>query len=99
MRKGKDLKPDPEPDPDQYLRQMDGDLDPGGPKTSGSPTLCLVTLVMLSCFKAVRCDAVPSLKIPTDEHLKLFGKKQPRPPKALVVARTEASRRFKEHTS
>jgi hypothetical protein len=69
------------------------------PKSCGSPILFLIILVMLSCFKAVRCDAVPSLTIPTDEHLKLFGKKQPRPPKALVVARTEASRRFKEHTS
>jgi hypothetical protein len=33
MRKGKD------PDPDPYLWLMDSNPDPGGPKTSGSPTL------------------------------------------------------------
>jgi hypothetical protein len=32
---------DPDPDPDPYLRLMDPDSDPGGPKTCGSrsPTL------------------------------------------------------------
>jgi hypothetical protein len=37
------------------------------------------------------------VEIPTDEHLKCFGKKLPKPEKAVAVAATQESSRFREH--
>jgi hypothetical protein len=34
--------------------------------------------------------------IPTDEHLKLYNKKLPKPEKSIVVAATKKSKRYRE---
>jgi hypothetical protein len=46
--------------------------------------------------EAVRRGAVPTVKIPTDDHYKRFGKKLPKPEKSIAVAATKESRRFRE---
>jgi len=54
------------------------------------------TAINIVSFQAVWCDMVPNVMIPTDDHLKLYAKKRYRPSKALIIASTEASRRFRE---
>lgn len=45
---------------------------------------------------AARTGATASTKIPTDDHLKIFGKKLPKPSKSVAVAATKARSRFKD---
>jgi hypothetical protein len=47
-------------------------------------------------FKAARSNTSPDIKIPTDDELKLFNKKTPKPSKQDVVAQYETSRRFQK---
>jgi hypothetical protein len=45
----------------------------------------------------VRCGAVPTVEIPTDEHLKVYGKRRlPKPSLAEVVAATKARSRYRK---
>jgi hypothetical protein len=44
--------------------------------------------------QAVRSQAVPTTQIPTDEKFKIYGKKQPKPPKSVVVAASKKMRRM-----
>jgi hypothetical protein len=46
-------------------------------------------------LSAVRSGTPPTTDIPTDEHLKRFCKKLPKPVKAVAIAATKKSRRFK----
>ena len=50
------------------------------------------TDIMEEVVEAVRCGAVPTVEIPTDDHLKVYGKQQPKPSLAEVVAATKARR-------
>jgi hypothetical protein len=60
----------------------------------------IVTLFLLShqCYiptlQAVRSQAVPTTQIPTEEKFKIYGKKQPKPPKSVVVAASKKMRRM-----
>jgi hypothetical protein len=63
MRKGKD--PDPEPDPDPYLWLIDP--DPGGPKTSGSPTLLGGEYFMILIYRSGKIMRRVLKKIANDE--------------------------------
>jgi hypothetical protein len=47
-------------------------------------------------LQAARCSVVPDVQIPTDDHLKRFGKKLPKPLKSSAVEATKRSRRFRE---
>jgi hypothetical protein len=47
-------------------------------------------------LQAVRSRAVPQVTIPTDDHLKLYGKKLPKPAKSIAVAATKERRRYIE---
>ena len=54
------------------------------------------TDIMKEVVEAVRTRAVPSVQIPTDDHLKLCGKKRnPKPDMAVLVAATKARSRFR----
>jgi hypothetical protein len=44
----------------------------------------------------VRSGAIPNVEIPTDDHLKKFGLKLPKPDKEEVVAATRENKRFRE---
>jgi hypothetical protein len=46
-------------------------------------------------MQAVPSNAVPGVPIPTDDHLKLYHKKLPKPEKSVVIAMTKESRRFR----
>jgi hypothetical protein len=46
--------------------------------------------------EAVRCQEEPGIEIPTDNHLKRYGKKLPKPDKSITLAATKENRRFKE---
>jgi hypothetical protein len=48
----------------------------------------------IATLQAVRCQAVPTTQIPTDEKFKIYGKKQPKPPKSVVVAASKKMRRM-----
>jgi hypothetical protein len=50
----------------------------------------------LFTLQAVRCQEIPNVVIPTDEHLKLYNKKLPKPEKYIAVAATKQSRRYRE---
>lgn len=45
---------------------------------------------------AVRSNTPPSVEVPTDDHLKRYLKKLPKPEKAVAVAATKESRRFRD---
>jgi hypothetical protein len=54
------------------------------------------TDIMNEVVEAVRCSAVPRLQIPTDDHLKLYGKRRnPKPDMAELVAATKARSRYR----
>jgi hypothetical protein len=55
------------------------------------------TDIMEEVVEAVRCGAVPTVETPTDDHLKLYGKRQPKPSLAEVVAASKARSRYKKH--
>jgi hypothetical protein len=44
----------------------------------------------------VRSREVPDVKIPTDDHLKLYSKKLPKPTKSAAIAATKERRRYSE---
>jgi solute carrier family 8 (sodium/calcium exchanger) len=52
--------------------------------------------IMNEVLQAVRDGAASSGQIPTDDHLKLFGRKLPKPEKSVAVAATKARSRFKD---
>ena len=52
------------------------------------------TKIMEEVVEAVKVGAVPTLEIPTDEHLKLYGKKLARQPMEDLVEATKARSRF-----
>jgi solute carrier family 8 (sodium/calcium exchanger) len=54
--------------------------------------------IMEEVVEAVRTGAVPSVQIPTDDHLKLFEKKLPKPEKSVIVAATKARSRFRDNS-
>jgi hypothetical protein len=55
------------------------------------------TDIMEEVVEAVRCGAVPTVEIPTDEHLKVYGKRRlPKPSLAEVVAATKARSRYRK---
>jgi hypothetical protein len=52
--------------------------------------------ILHEVLEAVRSRSEPCLQIPTDDHLKCFGKKLCKPEKAVAVAATKESRRFRD---
>jgi hypothetical protein len=52
--------------------------------------------IMNEVLQAARAGAASTGQIPTDDHLKLFGKKLPKPDKSEAVAATKARSRFKD---
>ena len=52
--------------------------------------------IMAQVLEAVRTGTVPTEQIPTDEHLKVYGKRLPRPDKSLIVAATKARSRYRD---
>ena len=55
------------------------------------------TDIMEEVVEAARCGAVPTVEIPTDEHLKVYGKRRlPKPSLAEVVAATKARSRYRK---
>jgi solute carrier family 8 (sodium/calcium exchanger) len=52
--------------------------------------------IMAEVVEAVRTGTVPTQQIPTDEHLKLYGKREHKPDKSLIVAATKARSRFRD---
>jgi hypothetical protein len=52
------------------------------------------SLSWVPSLQAVRCQAVPTTQIPTDEKFKIYGKKQPKPPTSVVVAASKKMRRM-----
>ncbi len=52
--------------------------------------------IMQDVLHAARTGAVCKEKISTDDHLKRYGKKLPKPEKSAVVAATKARSRFKD---
>jgi hypothetical protein len=52
------------------------------------------TKIMEEVVEAVKVGAVPTVEIPTDEHLKLYGKKLPKQPMEDLVEATKARSRF-----
>jgi Cdc6-like AAA superfamily ATPase len=54
------------------------------------------TEIMEEVVEAVRTGTVPSVQIPTDDHLKLYGKKLPKPDKSVIIATTKARSRFRD---
>ncbi len=51
---------------------------------------------MAQVLEAVRTGTVPTEQIPTDEHLKVYGKRLPRPDKSVIVAATKARSRYRD---
>jgi hypothetical protein len=51
---------------------------------------------MEEVVQAVRSGAVPSVEIPTDDHLKRYRKQRTEPDMAELVAATKARSRYKE---
>jgi hypothetical protein len=47
-------------------------------------------------LQAARCREIPTVEIPTDEHLKHYKKKLPKPEKSIAIAATKESRRYRE---
>ena len=57
------------------------------------------THIMEEVVEAVRTGTVPSVQVPTYDHLKVFGKRRAaKPDKAAVVAATKARSRFRDHS-
>jgi hypothetical protein len=52
--------------------------------------------ILNEVLQAVGCGEVLDVQIPTDNHLKLYVKKQPRPDKSVAVEATKNRRRFKD---
>jgi len=52
--------------------------------------------IMAEVVEAVRTRSEPKEKVPTYDNLKVYGRKLPKPDKAVVVAATKARRRFKD---
>ena len=50
--------------------------------------------ILSEVLQAMRCRQVPDVKIPTDEHLKLYSKKRPAPDKSVTIEATKKMRRF-----
>jgi hypothetical protein len=48
---------------------------------------------------AVQGRKTPYIEIPTDDHLKIYGKKIPKPDKSDAIAATKANRRFRDDKS
>jgi len=56
------------------------------------------TEIMEEVVEAVRCGAVPSVEIPTDDHLKRYGKQKTKPDMAELVAATKARSRYRKES-
>jgi hypothetical protein len=56
------------------------------------------TEIMEEVVEAVRTGTIPCVQIPTDDHLKLYGKKLPRPEKSEIIAATKARSRFRDNS-
>jgi hypothetical protein len=54
--------------------------------------------IMAEVVEAVRTGSVPTEQIPTDEHLKLYVKRQPKPEKVEVIAATKARSRYRDQS-
>jgi hypothetical protein len=54
--------------------------------------------ILAEVVEAVRSGAVPTEQIPLDDHLKIYGKRQPKPDKSAIVEATKARSRFRDRS-